>query len=140
MKLPDFSFEKRLAEKGYKFIAGVDEVGRGCFAGPVVAGCVVLDKERVARVGEPQRRGPVLVSRRKGSGADERQDPRPRINDSKKMTPRQREIADKWIRENALAWGVGAGSVAQINRLGMGRATKIAFRKAISEARKRLGK
>jgi ribonuclease HII len=128
--IANFSFEKKLWEKGHKIIAGVDEVGRGCFAGPVVAGCVVLDPWRVTRVGEPQRRGPVLVSRRKGSGADEGQDP-PLINDSKKMTPKQRELADKWIRENAHAFGIGQASASQINRVGIKKATEIAFRKAI---------
>lgn len=129
--LPDFSFEKRLHKQGYRLIAGVDEVGRGCFAGPVVAGAVILDKRWVTRVGEPHGRGPVLVSRRKGRGADERQDPPPIINDSKKLSPKRREIADKWIRKNAEAYGIGVASVSQINRLGIKKATEIAFRKAI---------
>ena len=43
MKLPNFTFEEKLARKGYKYIAGVDEVGRGCFAGPVVAGCTIFN-------------------------------------------------------------------------------------------------
>ncbi|MCH7641405.1 ribonuclease HII, partial [Patescibacteria group bacterium] len=40
MKQPNFSFEKKLWGKGLEFIAGVVEVGRGCFAGPVVAAAV----------------------------------------------------------------------------------------------------
>jgi len=136
MILPDFSFEKKLHKKGYRVIAGVDEVGRGCFAGPVVAGCVVFPShERVTRSGGHQGRGPVLVSRRKGPGAAERQDPFVLegiiINDSKKLTPKQKEVADKWIRKNSLAWGIGLASVGQINRLGIKKASEIAFRKAI---------
>ncbi len=136
MTSPDFSFEKKFIKKGYSLVAGVDEVGRGCFAGPVVAGCVIFDKERVTRVGEPQGRGPVLVSRRKGLGADERQDPH--INDSKLLSPKQRELADKWIRKNALAFGIGSASVSQINRLGVKKASEIAFRKAIKNCGKEI--
>jgi ribonuclease HII len=152
MKLPDFSFEKKLYKKGYKVIAGVDEVGKGCFAGPIVTGCVVFpfggvlpQGKRVTRAGEPQERGPVLVSRRKGLGAGERQalfsiPEGVIINDSKKMRPKQREKADEWIRENALSWGIGEIGVGKINKYGMAKAAKMAFRKSISEARKRLGK
>jgi ribonuclease HII len=140
--MADFSFEKKLHKQGYKIIAGVDEVGRGCFAGPVVAAAVIFNEEitkstnnqikqkGVVRVGEPHGRGPVLVSRRKGCGADERQDP-VLINDSKQMTAKQREVSDKWIRKNALAFGIGSASVSQINKLGIKKATEIAFRKAI---------
>lgn len=115
MKLPDFSFEKKLWKKKYEFIAGVDEVGRGCFAGPVVAGCVILNKQ---------------ISKSTNKQI--------KIDDSKKLTPRQREIADKWIRKNCLAWGIGEASVGKINKLGMGKAARIAFRQAIRETNKRL--
>jgi len=133
MNYPNFLFEHRFWRLGYKFIAGVDEVGRGCFAGPVVAGCVIFDRRRVTRVGEPHGRGPELVSRRKGRGADERQDPPVKINDSKRLSPKQREVADKWIRKNARAFGIGQASVSQINRFGIKKATEIAFRKAIKD-------
>ena len=53
------------------------------------------------------------------------------INDSKKLSPKRREIADKWIRKNALAFGIGSASVAQINKVGIKKASEIAFRKAI---------
>lgn len=158
-KLPDFKYEKKLYRKGYKFIAGVDEVGKGCFAGPLVTGCVIFNKQisksankqmdgGVTRVGGHHGRGPVLVSRRKGHGADERQDPETLfaipedivINDSKQMRPKQRERSAVWIKENALAWGIGEVSAQKINSVGMSKAAKICFRKAISEARKRLGK
>lgn len=120
MTFPNFSFEKKLWKKHYEFIAGVDEVGRGCFAGPVVAGCVIFPPESK---GVPFKFDEGIV-----------------VNDSKRMTPRQREKADNWIKENALAWGIGEANAGKINHLGMGKAAKIAFRKAISEARKRLGK
>lgn len=117
MSFPNFSFEKKLWKK-YKYVAGVDEVGRGCFAGPVVAGCVIFDK--LASKGEALQNSGVV------------------INDSKKLRPRQRERGAKWIKKNALSWGIGESSTALINRIGMGLATKAAFRKAIAEVNRRL--
>jgi len=112
MTLPDFSFEHRLHKMGRKLIAGIDEVGRGCFAGPVIAGCVVFNKQITQFTNNPI-------------------DEEIIINDSKQLTPRQREIADKWIKKNAAGFGIGTASVSQINRLGIKKATEIAFRKAI---------
>lgn len=109
MTLPNFSFERKAHKLGYVTVAGADEVGRGCFAGPVVAGCVVFGK----KIGI----GDIPV----------------RIDDSKKLTSRQREIGDVWIRKNVLRFGIGVGSVSQINRLGIKKATEIAFRKAVKE-------
>jgi ribonuclease HII len=131
-KLPDFELESELYKRGFKVIAGVDEVGRGCFAGPVVAGCVIFSKV-----------GPVEILSRHTS-LDElivtRQDslrfrhPPIIINDSKKLSAKQRQQANEWIRENALSFGVGSASVSQINKLGIKKATEIAFRKAIKNA------
>ena len=115
MPKPDFRFEKLLWRRKYLFIAGADEVGRGSFAGPVVAGCVVFSEETII---------PPDIS----------------VNDSKKVSPGKRDAAAMWIKENSLAWGTGEAPASLINRIGMAKATKKAFRKAISEARKRLGK
>ncbi|MBU0572355.1 ribonuclease HII [Patescibacteria group bacterium] len=113
MNLPNFSFEKRLWKKGFKFVAGLDEVGRGSFAGPVVAGCVVFKLETKI---------PKNIY----------------INDSKKVTPKRRKIANEWIVKNALAWGTGEVSAGVINRIGMSKATQVAFRRAIENANKRM--
>ena len=112
MKLPDFSYEKEYWGQGYKVIAGLDEVGRGAFAGPVVAGCVVF---------APNYKLQITNSELK-------------IDDSKKLSSIQREESSVWIRENCLAFGIGKASVTQINKLGIKKATEIAFRRAISEA------
>lgn len=91
------------------YFGGVDEVGRGAFAGPLVAGCVVFNRNL--------------------------QKPREiKINDSKKLTPKQRELASVWIKENALSWGLGSVSAKQIDNLGLTKAANIAFRKAINAA------
>jgi len=116
-QLPDFSYEKKLWREGFRVVAGVDEVGRGCFAGPVVAAAVAFAPMANAK-------WQML------SGI--------RIDDSKKLTPGQREGAEGWIKENALTWGIGEASVATINRLGMAKATKMAFRRAIAQAQERL--
>lgn len=115
MKYPNLYFERKLWKRGFKHVGGVDEVGRGCFAGPVVAGCVVFPKQ-------------LSIHRCIDSGI--------KIDDSKKLTARQRERADKWIKKNSLTWGIGEAKVAEINRLGMGAATLSAFRRAVSDANK----
>ncbi len=117
--LPDFKYEKSFwnlpaqVGKGYRLIAGADEVGRGAYAGPVVAACVVFPKDLKIDEG--------IV-----------------INDSKKLKPRQREKAALWIEKNSLIFGIGESPVSVINRLGIVPATQIAFRSAIANANKRL--
>lgn len=117
MNLPDSSFEKKIAEKGFRVIAGVDEVGRGSFAGPVVAGCVAFRQ--------------IPNSKNQISNTIE-------INDSKKLNPKQREKANFWIKKNALCYGVGWASVSQINKFGIKKASEIAFRKAIKNCGRRI--
>jgi ribonuclease HII len=120
-RYPDFRYERQLWKKKFKFVAGVDEVGRGCFAGPIVASAVALAPMTNVQF-------PIINEDR-----DEIY-----INDSKKLTARQREIAEKWIKENAVMWGVGETSVAEINRFGMAKATNMAFRRAVGAANRRL--
>ncbi len=130
--MPDFSYEKKLWKKGFKFVAGADEVGRGSWMGPVVAACVIFDpmslrNHKVAKQSILNRspRSKLLAMTVK-------------IDDSKKLNSKQREKAEVWVKENCLAWGIGEASVTQINRFGMGRASRIAFRKAIVDTNRRL--
>ena len=106
----DFSIEEDCWGRGVTHVAGLDEVGRGCFAGPVVAGCVAFAPEVRFIV----------------------QGKNIKIDDSKKLTPKQREESSLWIKENALVWSTGMASVLEINRFGVGRATEKAFRRAIN--------
>ncbi len=108
----DFEFENNVWEKG-AVVGGMDEVGRGCLAGPVVTGIVVYT--------------PTILSFQI-----------PRIDDSKKLTARQRELASTWIKENCLTCGIGMGSVAEINKYGIVKATNKAFRRAILSANSKL--
>jgi ribonuclease HII len=120
MQFPNFSYERKLFKNGYKLVAGVDEVGRGCFAGPLITGCVVFPAEF--------------------NNTSFKSSPEVAINDSKKLSPRQREKSAEWIKNNALSWGIGEISTQKINSIGMSKAAKMAFRRAISEARKKLKK
>ncbi|HET7099365.1 MAG TPA: ribonuclease HII [Patescibacteria group bacterium] len=115
MKLPNLSFEKSLHKKGFRIIAGVDEVGRGAFAGPVVAAAVAFAPNSNYQLPISNKFSKKII-----------------INDSKKLSAKQRGVSDLWIRENAQAYGIGEASVTQINKLGIKKATEIAFRKAIS--------
>ncbi len=102
---PTFDEEKILWQKGFKYIAGIDEVGRGCFAGPVVAAAVILSPDFNA--------------------TDE-------INDSKLLSPKKREELSVIIRKHAVSFGIAEISVREINKKGIGKATQMAFRKALS--------
>lgn len=104
MVFANLDFEERLWQQGFKAICGVDEVGRGCFAGPVVAGAVVFSKNCKIPEG---------------------------IADSKLLTPRQRKKLAEEVKGFALSWAVGEVSVRDINKYGIGKATQMAFRKAI---------
>jgi ribonuclease HII len=97
-------FERQARADGFLFIAGVDEVGRGCLAGPVVAGAVILDFTKPLPEG---------------------------LNDSKKLTARKREIIAKEIRENALCYSVGQIEADEIDRINILEATKKAMISAV---------
>ncbi|HUW24778.1 MAG TPA: ribonuclease HII [Patescibacteria group bacterium] len=106
MIIPDLSFEKQLWQKGYLNVAGVDEAGRGPWAGPVTAGAVVIHSAKQVV---------------------------PIVRDSKKMTARQREKAFLVIREESSAFGVGIVSAEEINKIGINRAAQKAMLLALSE-------
>ncbi|OGM13157.1 ribonuclease HII [Candidatus Woesebacteria bacterium RIFCSPLOWO2_01_FULL_39_23] len=119
MTFPNFKFERVLWKKGFKIVAGADEVGRGCFAGPVVAATVVFT--------------PYVTKGLKNLRTEEQ---KIRIDDSKKLSAKQRETADKWIRDNCMAFGIGVATVTEINKRGLSKATASAFRRAVSAINK----
>lgn len=85
-------------------VAGVDEVGRGCLAGPVFAAAVILPA------------GCKIAG----------------LNDSKKLSPQRRETLTIAIREVALAWAIGRAEPEEIDRLNILRATFLAMRRAVA--------
>lgn len=100
---PDFSLE---IECGCKFVAGVDEVGRGPLCGPVVAAAVVFPRHDIEI--------PVI------------------IRDSKQMTPRQRALAYDWILQNTI-WAVAESTPAEIDELNILWASMLAMRRAVEK-------
>ena len=103
MTFPNFKFERVLWKKGFKIVAGADEVGRGCFAGPVVAAAVVFPPYFEADF---------------------------ELFDSKLLNPDERENLSAGIY-NVASVGIGLVGVPTINKIGIGKATQKAFRKAI---------
>jgi ribonuclease HII len=100
-----------LLQQGYCFVAGLDEAGRGCLAGPVVAAAVILplplDDEGLTRL-----RG---------------------VRDSKQLTAQARDTLYDVITQHALAVGVGLGSVELIDEQNILQATKHAMRFALTQ-------
>lgn len=102
-------FEAELWSQGYRSIAGVDEVGRGALAGPVVAAAVILPPD-------PGRLAPLLG----------------RVDDSKRLTPRQRLVIVDEILLVAAAAGVGRCEAEEIDRIGIVPATRVAMTAALA--------
>ena len=100
-----FDFEQRALAEGFRFVAGVDEVGRGCLAGPVVAAACILDASR-----------PLFEY----------------LNDSKKLTEKRRLKLDEEIRAQAVAFAIAEVSAAEIDRINILQATKKAMCAAIA--------
>src|SRR5215467_12734904 len=99
-----WKYERRAQDMGFQVVAGVDEVGMGPLAGPVVAGAVVL------HVG----------------------DRIPGLNDSKLMTADERQRVDTIIRRRAIAVSLCAVDHTQVNRLGLYNARKLAHAGAVA--------
>lgn len=100
-----FDFEDQARSEGYRLIAGVDEVGRGCLAGPVIAAACILDPEKPVPKG---------------------------LNDSKKLTEKRRNEIAAELRENALAFAIGAVEAEEIDAINILEATKKAMMLAIA--------
>jgi ribonuclease HII len=104
-----FLHERRLHTAGYAAVAGVDEVGRGCLAGPVVAGAVVLDRLR----------------------------PIGGLRDSKLLGAAERERLARRIARRARAMALGVVDPEEIDRTNILRATLLAMRRAVMSLRVR---
>ena len=97
------SYERAARERGFELIGGIDEVGRGPLAGPVVAACVVAD-------------GPLMLTG---------------LNDSKRVQPEKRRELAETIKSRAVAWAIGEATVAEIERLNIYHASILAMERAL---------
>lgn len=95
--------EDRFATAGCELVAGIDEAGRGCLAGPVVAAAVVVDPD-------------CLI---------------PGVDDSKRLSGPRRERLARAIKQRAVAWATGVGDAALIDRINVLEATRWAMRLAL---------
>lgn len=107
-QVPSFTEERLLEAQGYRLIAGVDEVGRGALAGPVVAAAVILPSDLKA---------PWLVE----------------VRDSKQLSPAKRERLSRYIRQVAVSAGVGVVNHKVIDARGIVIATRLAMKLAVSK-------
>lgn len=98
-------FEEEARNAGYSFVAGLDEVGRGCIAGPVVAAACILDPSKPY----PQK-----------------------LDDSKKLTPELREEIAFELKETCIAYAIGQIEADEIDQINILEATKKAMLQAIA--------
>lgn len=117
---PSFDEEKKLWDNGYKYVVGLDEVGRGSFAGPVVVGAVVFECNVFSSLDQ---NGKDLFNQ---------------INDSKILTSGKRTHLDPFIKKCSMYFVIEHSSVPVINKYGVGRATEMAFGKALFKLQKKL--
>lgn len=102
--MPDYSFELAARDAGYRHVCGIDEAGRGPLSGPVVAAACVL---------EP---GTEI----------------PGLNDSKKLTPKKRDLLYDLVIERATDFAVGFATPEEVDSINILNATMLAMRRAIA--------
>ena len=101
--MPDYSYEAKALQNGFKSVCGVDEAGRGPLAGPVCAAAVILPE------------GAVIEG----------------LNDSKKLTEKKREALFEVVKQTAISWSVAYADVSEIEEYNILNATFIAMNRAI---------
>lgn len=106
LSLANFDFENRAKADGFTVVAGVDEVGRGCLAGGVVAAAVVFESQDHVPKG---------------------------VNDSKQVAKDRREELAEQIRETALTWAIAEVGPGEVDRINILEATKLAMMTAVGQ-------
>ena len=101
------AIEREVRARGFRAVAGVDEVGRGALFGAVFAAAVILSPERPVRG----------------------------LNDSKQLEPDRRTVLAGRIRERAIAWAIAAVDAATIDRINIYQASRLAMKLAVEKLR-----
>ena len=96
-------YEREAQAQGFRYVAGVDEVGRGALFGPVFAAAVILSPDRPIRG----------------------------LRDSKQLDPERRQVLSGRIRERAVAWAVAAADAFEIDHINIYQASRLAMRRAV---------
>lgn len=109
MNRPTLEAELALYQQGYRFVAGVDEAGRGAWAGPVVAAAVILSLAC-----------PKMAQMLDG------------VRDSKQLTPLQRQVQYEVVSRSAADLGVGLATAGEIDKVGIVPATRLAMQRALA--------
>ncbi|MBI5622093.1 ribonuclease HII [Candidatus Falkowbacteria bacterium] len=105
MITPTFNLENAILAQGYTLIAGIDEAGRGPWAGPLCAAAVILDIKNFDNDA---------------------------VRDSKMIPAKKRTELSGWLKENCLTWSIGEVSSEEIDSLGLQLANKTAMKRAIT--------
>ncbi len=98
-----FLYERQLVERGFKYVCGVDEVGRGPLAGPVVCAAVIMRADSIVEG----------------------------VDDSKKLTAKKREKLSALIRQNAIAWAICRVEPQTIDEINILQATRLCMKNAV---------
>jgi ribonuclease HII len=96
-------YENQIISKGFEYVCGVDEAGRGPLAGPVCAAAVILPKGKIIEG----------------------------VNDSKKLSEKKREALFDVIKQNALVYSIAYASVEEIEEINILNATMLAMKRAV---------
>lgn len=107
LRIPRRDHEEYLKSQGFEVVCGLDEVGRGAWAGPLVAGAVIMPKQKLYR-----------------------------IRDSKLLNSKERQKLSRKIKRNC-RYGIGEVSSAEVDRLKLTKATQLAFARAVRSLRKK---
>lgn len=119
----NLKYEKSLWDKGIDLIAGVDEVGRGALAGPLVVGVVILKIEDLMRVHNLLTNNDI----RNQNKEKIKRSPYLQIKDSKLLSPRKREELSAFIIQNCLCYSVFQVSTQEVDSYGISACTQKAF-------------
>jgi len=119
-------YERNLYNKGIKYIAGIDEVGRGPLAGPFVVSAVILDLDKIF-----SRELEYLINDIKNSERGSEAWCYSQINDSKLVCAKKRDILADFIKKEAVSYSIELFSPEKVDELGISEITQLAFYNAV---------